>query len=58
VTGVRGAARDNTIEAWREYSYLMQDLIAEQREEINRLKAKVNKLEQKLGKKGSEDESR
>jgi uncharacterized coiled-coil protein SlyX len=36
----------------------MQDLIAEQREEINRLKAKVNKLEQKLGKKGSEDESR
>jgi len=54
VTGVR----DNTLESWREYSYLMQDLVTEQREEIIRLKKKVNKLEQKLGEKGSEDESR
>lgn len=40
---------DNT-EAWKRHAHLLGDLIEDQRVELGQLRAKVNRLEQKLAK--------
>jgi len=42
----RGQSVPDTMEAWKHHAHLMADLAETQREELSRLKAKINKLQQ------------
>lgn len=49
-TSPRGQPIPNTVDAWRQYAYLLQDGIMRDRDIISALKQRVNLLEQKLEK--------
>ena len=55
--GHRGQPIPNTIEAWKYHAHLMADLAESQRTEIGQLKAKLNKLKQKLEKHNGQENS-
>jgi len=44
----RGEEIPYTAKAWKHHAHLMADLVETQRDEINRLKQKNNKLHQKI----------